>query len=745
MAVYVNGKHILSSPFKVKFIDGAISPKFTYSKGEGLKVGTAGTPSFFELFAFDLENNSENKSSSAFMYSISGANSLYGNLLPCPVSVSAGTSYVCEESYGTKGHYYGIFTPTYRGTIQIDVYLKHNASDWINQSPKNIKGLSLWLDGYDPLGNKVIPQNEVSISVWKDKSGNSRDTRLTAGTAPIYETKSNSLIFSSPSSVLSVDYSSSPSAETLFLVIEFTTLSGQQILFSGDSNNQRQYVLHSDNIIYLGKSGTSPSSGSVNGGVILPNVKYLLEYTYNTTLVQFHQAGSLKTSGTPATTYSSGGNICNIGAMNARVYELLVYNVSLTSTDRQTVESYLMNKWGIVSSIVPLNMYSPLQESPYFAYINSASPKAENTVVLGTLYDNIAGTDAFVDLQLKDEFFNDLEFGGYEIELALLCVAEEWGTINTLANPHPGNVGATPNSYHYQGFFAGLPRFYGDCIDRSDGSYICKYNIPSTGQYVLRISVEEPGVNATYFNGTDLGHLSNFDFNKDALNAELMGDPINLGNTISWTGDISGPQGLNGQRKFGSYFDKFKSRVENDINFNWSVPASSPVKWNYESYTPFSNFDTVTSLGYNQSKFRQEYWSVRYTGRIFPSYAEEYIFSMILDSDSEVNLYLGGRGFAINSSDDDSRKLVFKANSSANVKGVYHFSDTSPRDFTLEYVHRSGPSYATLYWQSPSTPYQVVPKEAFTHWRNATHRNLTIHPNALSPHHSTVITLTFNL
>jgi hypothetical protein len=481
-------------------------------------VGTAGVPSFFELFAFDLENNSENKSSTVFTYSMSGANSLSGNLLPCPVSDSSGTSYVCDESYGVNGHYYAIFTPTYRGTIQIDVYLKHNAS----------------------------------------------------------------------------------------------------------------------------------------------------------------------------------------------------------ST-------------------------SPLQESPYFAYINSASPKAENTVLLGTLYDNVAGTEAFVDLQLKDEFFNDLEFGGHKIELALLCVAQEWGAINTLANPHPGNIGATPNSYHYQGFFAGLPRYYGDCIDREDGSYICKYNIPSTGRYVLRVSIEEPGLNATYFNSTDTGHLANFDFNNDALTAELMGDPINLGNTISWTGDISGPQGLNGQRKFGSYFDKFKSRVENDINFNWSIPASSPVKWNYESYTPFSNFDTITSLGYNQSKFRQEYWSVRYTGRIFPSYAEEYIFSMILDSSSEVRLYLGGRGFAINSSDDYSRKLVFKANSSASVKGVYLFSDTSPRDFMLEYIHRSGPSYATLYWQSPSTPYQVVPKEAFTHWRNATHRNLTIHPNILSPHHSTVITLTLNL
>ena len=62
-------------------------------------------------------------------------------------------------------------------------------------------------------------------------------------------------------------------------------------------------------------------------------------------------------------------------------------------------------------------------------------------------------------------------------------------------------------NYILEGFFAGLPRNYGACTDIGKGQYICKYNNKVAGLHVLRVSVEEPGLNASYFNTTDFGML----------------------------------------------------------------------------------------------------------------------------------------------------------------------------------------------------------------------------------------------
>jgi hypothetical protein len=44
-------------------------------------------------------------------------------------------------------------------------------------------------------------------------------------------------------------------------------------------------------------------------------------------------------------------------------------------------------------------------------------------MLIGTLYDNIAGEIATVELQLNDAYGNALQRGGNEIELALYGVA----------------------------------------------------------------------------------------------------------------------------------------------------------------------------------------------------------------------------------------------------------------------------------------------------------------------------------
>jgi hypothetical protein len=514
IAVYVDGLYIKNSPFKVNFEPGNTSNIYSLVKGPGLKEGIAGVPSFFEVLAFDLENNRKIDGDDIFTYNISGVNNLSGKLLPCPVTGSYVSMFTCDLLDGNLGHYYGIFTPTIRGRTVVNIYLSDRT-------------------------------------------------------------------------------------------------------------------------------------------LLVNHVKY----------------------------------------------------------------------------------------SPSVAYVHPTFPIAENTIVGGTLYDNIAGLNAYMSLQTRDVFFNNLESGGFGIELAILCVANKWGTIDMLDYLSAPNIAALPNIFHYEGFFVGLPRYYGNCIDNLDGTFICQYNIKQTGLYVLRLALEQPGLNVTYFNDTHFGHLGDLNFDIKHRSNQRLGLPVNNGSTISWTGDIGGTGSPYGDRNFGSYNGKYKSRVEDNINFDLSNVSEGPIAWENQTSSAFSNFDTISSIGMKNMKFREEYWSARWTGRIKPNFAEEYIFTLNMDSNSFGRLYIGGVGFNINSTDDSSRLLVLSTNSSNKAQGTYYFSDTKPRDFTFEYIHRTGPSFANLSWQSASNQLEIIPAEAFSHWRNVTHRNLTIHPTTLCPSCSTVILL----
>jgi len=733
VAVFVNGSHIKNSPFKVEFVPGGTVQTYSYTKGPGLKVGTAGVPSFFEVLAFDLDNNRKADNNDLFTYSVSGANSLSGNLLSCPVTGEYASMFTCDPLDGDMGHYYGIFTPTKRGNINVNVYLSKTDSSLLNYDPTTIPGLSLWLDSKDPRGNGTLPKNGSPVSKWIDKSGNSRSASSINGKpVPVYDSSTSSLRFSS--SYLSVPYLASPTSETIFIVIEFLSILGNQTLFGGINPGQRTYVLYKDKL-YLSGFGKTPK-GNVNGGSAVLNSRTVFDYTYSPSTASFYTNGVLQASGALGFSFSSGASVDYIGPLDAKIYEILVYNTILTNDERKSIEMYLSNKWNIKTNV----MYSPS-----LAYIHPTFPVAENTVVGGTLYDNTAGIDAYVSLQTKDMYFNDLQSGGFGLELAILCVAQEWGTIDTLSNPSPPNIAVLPNTYHYQGFFSGLPRYYGNCMDNTDGTFVCQYNINQTGSYVLRLALEEPGLNATYFNDTSFGHLQDMNFDVKRRRNQLLGLPNNNGSTVSWTGDIGGPGSVFGDRNFGSYVNKFKSRVEANIDFNWSDEAKGPAIWKNETLDAFENFNTITSIGQKNMKFREDYWSARWTGRITPNFAEEYIFFLNMDSNSNARLFIGGVGYDVNGSDDGTRRLVFSANSSNKARGVYYFSDTSPRDFTFEYIHRTGPTYVNISWQSPSNPLEVIPTSAFSHWRNITHRNLTIHPNTLCPSCSTVQVLLFVL
>lgn len=274
-----------------------------------------------------------------------------------------------------------------------------------------------------------------------------------------------------------------------------------------------------------------------------------------------------------------------------------------------------------------------------------------------------------------------------------------------------------------------MPNFYGILTDNLDGRYTIDYNVPVAGKYVMRLALAEEGLNATYFNSTDFGYLVDGDYNYEAFVLAKQGRPLNLGSSISWTGDLGrrpGPQAGIGE---GTYFHRYATRVERQIacDFRGVDPDE------------YFGIDRSTEDGDVPFKFRDEYWSARWTGRITPEKAEVYKFSAEIDDDSTLLVRIGGRGLEFNNSQPGEILLQRDRTAAVVPTAWFNFTEVKPLELLVEFAHFTGDAVLKLYWESLSTPRTLIPPSAFTHWRNVSHYNTTIHPAPLCSSCSTAV------
>jgi hypothetical protein len=254
----------------------------------------------------------------------------------------------------------GLTSTVYRSTYLRNSAVKRNIATmtpfFTGFSPRQIPACALWLDGAD--SSTISFSSGSNVSTWSDKSGNGRNATVYAGT-PTY-TSALGMTFNGSSS-LQITYTASPILESMFVIIKFNSVSGQGDILSGTAAGQREYLMYvpySPGTIYLGRHSTGPS-GAINGGTVTTGSNYLLGYIFNGTgnTISFFQSGNTITSGTPQFTYSAGGTISVIGSYNGggylqgQIYEMIIYSTALSITERQRVESYLAQKWGLTSSL----------------------------------------------------------------------------------------------------------------------------------------------------------------------------------------------------------------------------------------------------------------------------------------------------------------------------------------------------------------------------------------------------------
>ena len=237
-------------------------------------------------------------------------------------------------------------------------------------TPRQISGLALWFDGADPAGTGVIPANGASLATWVDKSGTGQN--LTGFGSPTLGTFNDLRIVNFSNSYFQNTSFTQSGPLTIILIGKMNSLGGDWQTFSDNVSGLRPYV---------GMQPGTPSRTAFRfGGTATTNVE-MWTLTFSTSDNTVFNVNGSDVRGA-VTGYGGIGftNGIRLGfAGNNTAYligwigEYLVYNTDLSISQYQQIESYLAQKWGLVSSLPGghLNATQPAGARTALSLVNS--------------------------------------------------------------------------------------------------------------------------------------------------------------------------------------------------------------------------------------------------------------------------------------------------------------------------------------------------------------------------------------
>jgi hypothetical protein len=238
---------------------------------------------------------------------------------------------------------------------RIEAYLmnKWQRNGSIANVPGNVPGMSLWLDGADPNGNGTDLVDGSAVSTWVDKSGSGNNGTISYGTVT-YTALTQSMLFNSSwFQVPNGTISPGASTFTIFVVCRPTGLANYPyVYFAGTPGYDTATALifypdgQVENGFYTDFMGKAPA------GTVLINETYLFSSAYNGTSRTLYMNGSPIVTGSPGGTKNvgTGSNYIGGGGGNpfiGTISEMIVFNRTLSDSDRQSVDSYLTSKWNV--------------------------------------------------------------------------------------------------------------------------------------------------------------------------------------------------------------------------------------------------------------------------------------------------------------------------------------------------------------------------------------------------------------
>lgn len=244
-----------------------------------------------------------------------------------------------------------------------------------NTYPTKIPGLQFWLDASD---TGTFTWNNGYLSGWTDKSPNAYVcTQSTASNQPFY-TGSNVAFGGTSNSYMNMPQAAINNANTYSLFLVMNPISATNWILSKQHDGVNSYnILSMTNTTNSGGNNTTGTSQHLywhtyNSGTIVNSSNTLATNTVQ--LIGIHYDGTTLTMNSNATTMSvtaaaaaisnvTGATNANIGAWiqgvtfnnpgvtNFQLSELMFFNGTLTTEQRQQMEGYLAWKWNLQTSL----------------------------------------------------------------------------------------------------------------------------------------------------------------------------------------------------------------------------------------------------------------------------------------------------------------------------------------------------------------------------------------------------------
>lgn len=224
-------------------------------------------------------------------------------------------------------------------------------------SPKDISGLGLWLDANAP-GSITLA---TGVSQWNDLSGNGRNfTQATGSQQPAYTQNAvngkPAVTFTAASSHTMTNSTNFSTPSTVIYIARQTGGADQRIL-SGVSNNwllgfwggRYQQAYFAGWVNGNGSGPLSNTSWHIHTGTMDGSSSSIYE---NGTHIATNAGGVAGPNG-----LSLNGHAGTSEFSNAQVAEVIVYGKILSSSERERVEAYLAQKWGLGTSLVNTNPF----------------------------------------------------------------------------------------------------------------------------------------------------------------------------------------------------------------------------------------------------------------------------------------------------------------------------------------------------------------------------------------------------
>ena len=238
--------------------------------------------------------------------------------------------------------------------------------------PTNITGCDLWLDASDNStvldATDTAASDDEAVKTWQDKSGNANHAvQSTAANQPLRRAAQinglDALDFDGVFAYMVGTSDLTPrqtSAKTIFLALASdTTVSSDYIftpydLVGGTTGSVGGFT---PEIAYRcsGRTWISSSPCSTSGANIITLTQSGSGDIHSVISMWLDGASVTRTGGNDGSladrscVYIAGGLYSNsqTNAFDGRLCEIIVYDSELSTTDRESVETYLADKWGI--------------------------------------------------------------------------------------------------------------------------------------------------------------------------------------------------------------------------------------------------------------------------------------------------------------------------------------------------------------------------------------------------------------